>query len=267
MKRLEGRVALISGGSSGIGKATALRLAAEGARVVIAARDGEKAASALAAIGDAGGDARFVVCDVRSPESCQNAVTFALSAYGQVDILFNNAGVVPYGTVLDTTVETWLDVFAANVHGTFYLSRAILPHMITRGKGVIINNASDWAVVGAQNAAAYAATKGAVVQLTRSMALDHARQGIRVNAVCPGDTFVERWRSARGDMQNDAEFADYLRGLGEKFPLGRVGHVDEIAAAVLFLASDDSSYMTGQLLVVDGGNTAGGASTRYPLPG
>jgi NAD(P)-dependent dehydrogenase (short-subunit alcohol dehydrogenase family) len=136
--------------------------------------------------------------------------------------------------------------------------------MLRQGHGVIINNASDWGVVGAQGAAAYAATKGAIVQLTRSMAIDHGRDGIRVNAICPGDTVVERWRTnPRGLGKSDEEFAAYLDRLGQHFPLGRVGRADEIANAVLFLASDESSYMTGQLLVIDGGNTAAGASTTF----
>lgn len=262
--RLDGRVALISGGNSGIGKATALRFAQEGARVVIAARDAEKGAATTQQIAQTGGEARFISCDVRISEDCQRAADFTQDAFGRIDILFNNAGIVPYGTILTTSIETWVEAFAINVHGMFYLSRTVLPQMIAQGSGVIVNNASDWAVVGAQNAAAYAATKGAVVQLTRSMALDHARQGIRVNAICPGDTQVERWReNPRGAQKTDEEFAEYLEALGDVFPMGRVGRVEEIANAVLFLASDDSSYMTGQLLVIDGGNTAGGSSTQY----
>ncbi len=264
MSRLYERVALITGGNSGIGRATALRFALEGALVMIAARDRIKADETIDEIRSNGGDARFIMCDVRSPDDCARAVQATIDMFGELDILFNNAGQVPYGSILETDTGTWLDVFAVNVHGTFFMSRAALPHMIVRRKGVIINNASDWGVVGAQNAAAYAATKGAVVQLTRSMALDYARQGIRVNAICPGDTYVERWRTnARGALMSDAEFAHYLAELGADFPMGRVGSADEIARAVVFLASDDSSYMTGQLLVVDGGNTAGGVSTRY----
>jgi NAD(P)-dependent dehydrogenase (short-subunit alcohol dehydrogenase family) len=264
MMRLQDRVALITGGNSGIGKAAALRFAAEGARVMIAARDRVKGEAVVAEITQAGGAAQFVTGDVRLPDDCQRAVDATISAYGQLDILFNNAGVVPYGTVLETSIDVWQDVFAINVHGTFYASRAALPPMIAQGKGVIINNASDWAMVGAQGAAAYAATKGAVVQLTRSMAIDHARQGIRVNAICPGDTYVERWRTnIRGSGQSDEAFSAYLQTLGNSFPIGRIGQVEEIASAVLFLASDESSYMTGQTLVIDGGNTAGGISTYY----
>jgi meso-butanediol dehydrogenase/(S,S)-butanediol dehydrogenase/diacetyl reductase len=261
MPSLSGRVALITGGNSGIGAATARVFAAEGARVVLAARDADKGAAVVNAIRATGGEARFVPCDVRQPADCDAAVQAAVQAWGRLDILFNNSGVVPSGRVTDTTDEIWLNTFAVNVHGVFFMSRAALRVMLAQGGGVIVNNASDWAIVGAQDATAYAASKGAVVQMTRSMALDYGRQGVRVNAVCPGDTVVERWRARQPD---DAAFAAYLDGLGADFPLGRVGQVEEIARAVLFLASDASSYMTGQLLVVDGGNTAGGASTQYP---
>ena len=137
------------------------------------------------------------------------------------------------------------------------MCRAVLPHMIAQRSGIIVNNASDVAVVGSQQMAAYSASKGAVALMTKSMALDHARQGIRINAVCPGETYVPRWDSRADDM--DA----YLNGIAKGLPLGRVASPEEIARAVLFLASDDSSFMTGQLLVVDGGNTAGGVSERY----
>jgi NAD(P)-dependent dehydrogenase (short-subunit alcohol dehydrogenase family) len=260
MGRLEGRVALITGGASGIGEATACLFAQEGARVMIAARREDKGKAVVADILADGGTAAFVRCDVRLPEDCQHAVDAARHTFGQVDILFNNAGIVPVGTVLETSLEVWNDVFATNVNGTFYMSRAVLPSMLARGKGVIINCGSDWSVVGGQQAAAYCATKGAVALLTKAMALDHARQGIRVNAICPGDTYVERWDSR---IQAGQTKADYLAALGKGFPMGRVASMDEIARGVLFLASDDSSYMTGQLLVIDGGNTAGGVWVHY----
>jgi NAD(P)-dependent dehydrogenase (short-subunit alcohol dehydrogenase family) len=260
--RLVRKVAIITGGNSGIGQAAACLFAREGAPVVIAARNADKGQATVENICKDGGTAHFVPCDVRRYDDCQRVANETLARFGQIDILFNNAGIVPHGTVLDTPLDLWHDTFATNVSSVFYMSRAVLPHMIARGQGVIVNNASDWGMVGGQGVAAYCASKGAVIQLTRAMALDHGRQGIRVNAVCPGDTYVERWRvNWRGEGK--ADFEGYVRDLGATFALGRVGQADEIARAVLFLACDDSSYMTGQTLVVDGGNTAGGASTRY----
>lgn len=260
MGKLDGRIALITGGNNGIGRATALLMAAEGAQVMIAARDTAKGTATVRQIQEMGGTAAFVECDVRRFEDCEQAVKITHETFGAVDIVFNNAGIVPSGTTVETSIEVWNDVLATNVSGTFFMSKAVLPGMIARGKGVIVNNGSDWAVVGGQYAAAYCATKGAVALLTKSMALDHAREGIRVNAVCPGDTYVERWDKR---LQAGQSTADYLAKVGAELPMGRVGTAEEIAKAVLFLASDDSSYMTGQLLVVDGGNTAGGASAKY----
>ncbi len=260
MGRLDGQTALITGGNSGIGQAAARLFAAEGAVVMIAARNASAGHETVRQIQEAGGTAGFVRCDVRIPEDCQSAVSETLRQFGRVDILFNNAGIVPGGTILETSLDTWQDVWATNVSGTFYMSRAVLPSMIEQRRGVIVNNASDWAVLGGQAAAAYCATKGAVALLTKAMALDHARQGIRVNAICPGDTYVDRWQ---GQPEPGQTHDELLQELGADFPLGRVGSVEEIARSVLFLASDDSSYMTGQLLVVDGGNTAGGTSVKY----
>ena len=176
---------------------------------MIAARDVTSAQSVVKSIGVSGGSAAAIACDVRQAADCQHSVDVTLRQFGQIDILFNNAGVVPRGTVLETSADLWQDTFATNVNGTFYMSKAVLPHMIARGSGVIVNNGSDWGVVGGQDAAAYCASKGAVVQLTKAMALDHGRQGIRVNVVCPGDTYVERWDNRKPDHQTrEAWFAE-----------------------------------------------------------
>jgi NAD(P)-dependent dehydrogenase (short-subunit alcohol dehydrogenase family) len=260
MGKLDGKIALITGGNAGIGRATAQLFVREGAQVMIAARNvanGEQTVQQL------GAGAAFVPCDVRSYTDCQRAADETLCVFGQIDILFNNAGIVPAGTVLETSLEVWEDVVTTNISGVFYMSRVVLPHMIQRGSGVIINTGSDWSVVGGQEAAAYCATKGAVSLLTKSMALDHARQGIRVNAICPGDTYVERWDTKFGSRYPGKSREEWLAIIGSAFPMGRVAAAEEIARAVVFLASDDSSYMTGQLLVVDGGNTAGGVAADY----
>lgn len=262
MNRLQDKITLITGGNSGIGLATAILFAQEGAKVVIAARDESKAASALQQIHDIGGAADFVLLDVRDEISCENAVEAVMRQHSRIDVLFNNAGIVPYKPITETTTEVWLDTFATNVHGVFYTCRAVIPIMIAQGGGVIVNNASDWGLVGGQNAFAYSASKGAVVQMTRSLALDYGRKNIRVNAVCPGDTYVDRWLSKYPGLTKETR-EEYLAELGLSFPLGRIGHVDDVARAVLFLASEDSNYMTGQMLVIDGGNTAGGVSAIY----
>jgi NAD(P)-dependent dehydrogenase (short-subunit alcohol dehydrogenase family) len=195
----------------------------------------------------------FVGADVSSASDCQRVVNETEHAFGHTDILFNNAGVYYPQTALECSEREWDEQIDVNLKGTFLMSKAVLPGMIARKSGVIINNASGWGIVGGDHAVAYCASKGGVVLMTKAMAIDHGAQGIRVNCVCPGD--VETPMLPADAKMRGLKWEDYIAGCANR-PLGRVGTVEEIAKAVLFLASDDSSFMTGAALVVDGGGTA-----------
>jgi NAD(P)-dependent dehydrogenase (short-subunit alcohol dehydrogenase family) len=247
--RLENKVALITGGTSGIGKTTVELFTTEGAKVAFTGRRKQLGHEVAERTGGF-----FIQADHRQMKDCQRSVSETVSRYGRIDILFNNAGIVVSGTAETTADEDWDDTMLLNVTAVWRMSKLVLPVMRAQGGGVIINNASDWAFIGAPAVVAYCTSKGAVVQLTRAMAIDHAGENIRINAVCPGDTFVERWlkegyyRVSGGVSEAEARKTD--------LPIGRVAETIEIARAVLFLASDESSFMTGTALVVDGGSTA-----------
>jgi NAD(P)-dependent dehydrogenase (short-subunit alcohol dehydrogenase family) len=251
--RLADKVALITGGTSGMGRAPALLFAQEGARVAITGRNEARGREVVEEIEQVGGTAIFIRSDVRFAEECCRAVDEALRAFGRLDILFNNAGVFYPNTVLTSTEEEWDLTLDINLKGTYLMCKYALPIMIAQGSGVIINNASNWGLVGGPKAAAYCASKGGVVLLTKAMALDHAGQGIRINCICPGDVLTPMLTEEARRL--GVAWEAYLAAAAN-CPMGRVGRPEEIAKAVLFLASDDSSFITGAALVADGGFTA-----------
>ncbi|MFZ5856376.1 MAG: SDR family NAD(P)-dependent oxidoreductase [Chloroflexota bacterium] len=257
MNKLSGKTAIITGATSGIGKATALLFADEGADLVVTGRRAELGTRVETEARARGVRCVFVEADQTKAEDCQRVVDVALREFGRIDILFNNAGIVTGGTAETTSEEVWRETLEINVTAVWRMSKLVLPVMKKQGRGVIVNNGSDWSVVAGRDAFPYIASKGAVGMMTKAMALDFAREGIRVNAVCPGDTFVDRWLEKGYFEQSDpVTREEAMKESSAYIPMGRFGQPEEIARAVLFLASDDSSFVTGHLLLVDGGNTA-----------
>ena len=257
MGKLTGRVAIITGATSGIGKATASLFAEEGADVVITGRRAELGGRVEEGIRQKGVRCVFVQADHSRADDCSRVVERTLAEFGSVDILFNNAGIVTSGTAESTSDEVWNETLAINVTAVWRMCRLVIPHMKKQGGGVIVNNGSDWSVVAGKNAFPYVASKGAVGLMTKAMALDYARDNIRVNAVCPGDTFVDRWlEKGYFESSDPVTVEEAMKESSAYIPMGRFGRPEEIASAALFLASDDSSFVTGHLLLVDGGNTA-----------
>jgi NAD(P)-dependent dehydrogenase (short-subunit alcohol dehydrogenase family) len=251
--RLANKVALITGGTSGIGQATAILFANEGAKIAITGRNERRGHTVTEQILENGGHAIFIRADVRKPDECSRAIDKTLRAFGHLDVLFNNAGIFYPHSALECSEEEWDLQIDINLKGTFLMSKFALPGMIQQGGGVIINNSSGWGIVGGDAGVAYCASKGGVVLLTKAMAIDHGRQGVRVNCICPGD--VDTPMLPEDARMRGMKWEDYLASCSNR-PMGRIGTVDEIAKAVLFLACDDSSFMTGAALVVDGGGTA-----------
>jgi NAD(P)-dependent dehydrogenase (short-subunit alcohol dehydrogenase family) len=249
--RMKDKVAIITGAKSGIGLATARRLADEGARVVAA--DIEDATSEVRQLFSSAADILFVHTDVSSSHQVASLFEETLASYGRLDVLVNNAGMEIPKTVTDTTEEEWNRLMDVNLKGVFLCSRAAIPVMQRQGGGVIVNVASELGLVGGSDIAAYCASKGGVVQLTKALAVDHAKDAIRVNCVCPGPVatpLLERTILGASDPEEER------RSIVRKTLMKRVGRPGEIANVILFLASDESSYMTGSIVVADGGVTA-----------
>jgi len=248
---LSGKTMLITGATSGIGAAIASAAAAAGAKLFLTGRSEARGETVREACG---ADTVFMAADLAAPGASDRLLGAAVAAFGRLDVVVNNAGMIYRGTVETTTDEEWDRIIAVNVTGVFTMCRAAVRQMKRQGGGVIVNIGSDWALVGGRNAFAYCATKGAVAQMTRAIAVDHAADNIRINCVCPGD--INTPMLAGGIASRGMSQQEGLAFLGSHIPMGRVGRPEEIAKAVIFLASDASSYMTGAMLSVDGGNTA-----------
>ena len=247
--KLQGRVSIVTGAASGIARATAIHFAREGAAVMAVDCDAEGLLETVREIRGEGGQAESCTVDVSKSAEVRSAVSSTVDRFGDLHILFNGAGILSYGAVLETPEDVWNRLIAVNLTGTFLFCQAVLPHMVQKGRGSIINVASTTGAHDAcAHAAAYVSSKGGVTLLTRSMGIDYARQGIRVNAICPGPTDTPMLRKALTP--------DQLTAFALSFPMGRLGQPDEIARAAVFLASDDASFVTGALLYVDGGQTA-----------
>jgi NAD(P)-dependent dehydrogenase (short-subunit alcohol dehydrogenase family) len=260
MGAFDGKVVIVTGGALGMGRATAIAFAGEGARVSIGDVNEAAGRSAIAALEAVGGQGHLVVGDVARATECQRLVRETVERFGHLDVLFNNVGIQPqdsYANVEDTTEEMWDRILDVNLKSYFLMSRYAIPEIRRRGGGAIINVASVQGLQSMKGVPAYAASKGGILSLTRQMAVEYAREKIRVLAVCPGTIDTEMVRASAAREPDGVEAA--LERLGKSHPIGRIGTGDDIANVVLFLASDRASFMTGEYVCVDGGYMALGA--------
>lgn len=250
--RLEGKVAIVTGAAGGIGRASALRFAAEGARVVAAdVNENGLAETAASVPSDTPGEVTAHAADVTSSASVEALVRETVDRHGRLDVVFSNAGIMRDGSVVDLTEDDWDDLFAVNVKGSFLLGKHAIPHMSATGSGSFIITASANSFYAESDIAGYCATKGAAMQLTRAMAIDHGPEGVRVNCICPG------WIETAMSQPFLDENPDSRAFAGRIAPSGRIGQPEDVAQVALFLASDESRFVTGAAYNVDGGWTAG----------
>ena len=253
MLSLEGKVALVTGAASGIGRGCALRLAEAGAAVLVLDIDAPGGEATARMIQEAGGQAAFQRCDVRSAADCRAAAEEAARRFGRIDVLFNNAGIAIRKTALDLEEDEWDLALDVMLKGAYLLTRQVAPHMIKAGGGSIINAGSGWALKGGPRAVSYCAAKGGLLNLTRAMAIDFGRHGIRVNTVCPGDIDTPMLRGECAQLGEDE--AAFMAEAAAR-PIPRVGTPEDVANVVLFLAGGMSTWVTGTHIVVDGGGIA-----------
>jgi NAD(P)-dependent dehydrogenase (short-subunit alcohol dehydrogenase family) len=252
-KRFSGKGVIVTGGASGIGKATAERFLEEGAKVAILDVSKKNGEVALRELKKKGFAPLILTGDVAKSSDVKSMVGKAKAKLGRIDVLFNNAGILVEGTVEDVTEDEWDRIMAVNVKGVFLMSKEVVPIMLKQRRGVIVNNASCSGLVGDRSAIAYNTSKGAVVLMTKCMALDYAKKNIRVNCVCPGEIDTPMFRQEAKSRRMPV--GEYRKELSECHPIGRLGVPSEVANAVLFLASDQASFITGAAFSVDGGYT------------
>lgn len=254
------RIVLVTGSTTGIGAATARAFAEIGDTVMVSGRDEDAAKSVVAELQSLGGTAAYTLADLRKPEAAQRVVDETVRTFGKLDVLINNAGILYTASAPDTTDAQWNDTLAVNVTALFVASRAAIRQMRLQRRGVIVNVASEWGLNGEPNHVAYCTSKAAVIQMTRCMGLDHARENIRVNAVCPGEVHTRMVDAILAEQGGDPE--TNLRKLAAGIPMRRLASPAEVARCIRFLASDEASYVTGTTLAVDGGSDA--TAGAYP---
>ncbi|MHA2224425.1 MAG: SDR family NAD(P)-dependent oxidoreductase [Candidatus Hodarchaeales archaeon] len=250
---LEGKVAIITGAASGIGLATSNLFSKLGASIALIDINESRGINAAAQILETGGKAKFFCCNITSDDECKQSIEEIKKEFGKIDILFNNAGVIKRKNIVELNEKDWDTIIDINLKGIYLMSRHVIPIMIEAKGGSIINTGSGWGLKGGPSALAYCASKGGVVNMTRAMAIDHGKQGIRVNCVCPGDIDTPMLRGEAQQLGIAEE--KFMREAADR-PINRVGNPLDVAYAVLFLASDLSSWVTGTNIVIDGGGIA-----------